>query len=261
MQVEFLSQDDPVYLLPFFEEFVRRYSREVEILQVGLCRTMGKRKRAKLARELLALYGVRGFAKLGWRSAQARTLSWWRKGPDAKRYHSIAQLCRAYGIHCAPVNNPNSSGYVSELKRRSPDCLISVACPYILREEVLSVASQGCINIHHAPLPLYKGMMPTFWQLYHGETDVGLTIHYMDARVDEGEALYQTRLEIRHGETLHELICRSKRHAAHCLAEVLRRLAAGEVKPQPLDQTRSTKFTFPTLQEIAEFRLRGHRAI
>jgi len=79
--------------------------------------------------------------------------------------------------------------------------------------------------------------------------------------VDEGDALYQTRLEVRPGETLHELICRSKRHAAHCLAEVLRMLAVGEAKRLPLDHSKSSQFTFPTLHEIAEFHLRGFRAI
>lgn len=261
MRLEFLSQDDPVYLLSFFEEFVRSYAGEFEILQVGLCRTMGKRKRAKLARELLALYGVRGFAKLGLRSVEARTLSWLHKGPSAKTYCSIAQLCRACAIRCVPIENPNSSEYISDLKRRTPDYLISVACPYILRQELLSELPQRCINIHHAPLPSYKGMMPTFWQLYNGERSVGLTIHYMVPGVDEGDALYQTRLEVHPGETLHELICRSKRHAAHCLAEVLRSLAAGEAKRIPLDRSKSSQFTFPTLQEIAEFHVRGHRAI
>jgi methionyl-tRNA formyltransferase len=261
MRIEFLTQDDPVYLFPFFDEFVRRYAGEVEIIHVGLCRTMGKRKRAKLAYELIMLYGILGFCKLAWRSVKSRVLSWRRKGPNAKTYHSIAQLCRAYRIPCSAVENPNSQEYVSDLKQRAPACLVSVACPYILRGEVFSIPPYGCINIHHAPLPRYKGMMPTFWQLYHGETSVGLTIHYVAARVDEGDALYQTRIDVRPGETLHELICRSKRHAARCLAEVLSKLETGQLEPLKMDQAKSTSFTFPTIEEISEFRLRGYRAI
>jgi methionyl-tRNA formyltransferase len=64
-------------------------------------------------------------------------------------------------------------------------------------------------------------MMPTFWQLYNGEKNVGLTIHYMVERIDEGEALLQESLAVEPGESLDQLIRRSKRHAAHCLAHVL----------------------------------------
>jgi hypothetical protein len=38
-------------------------------------------------------------------------------------------------------------------------------------------------------------------------------------------------------------------------------LAVGEAKRLPLDHSKSSQFTFPTLQEIAEFHLRGFRAI
>jgi methionyl-tRNA formyltransferase len=176
-------------------------------------------------------------------------------------YHSIAQLCRAYDVPSSIVGNPNAQEYISALRLRAPECLISVACPYILRQEVLSIPPRGCINIHHAPLPRYKGMMPTFWQLFHGDKTVGLTIHYMVPKVDEGDALYQAQLEVQRGESLHQLICRSKRHAARCLVDVLGKLAAGDISPVKLDQSRSTSFTFPTLDEIAEFRRRGYRSI
>jgi methionyl-tRNA formyltransferase len=261
MRIEFLTQDDPVYLLCFFDELLRSHATGIEIVNVGLCRAMGKRRRTKLMRELMALYGIKGFGRLAWCAIKAGALSYWPKGRDAKTYSSIAQLCRAYGIGYCRVKDPNSSAYISEIKSRRPDCLVSVACPHILKADILSLPPLGCINIHHAPLPQYKGMMPTFWQLYHGQKRVGLTIHYMSARVDEGDALYQTLLDVHPTETLHELICRSKRHAAHCLIEVLSKLAADQLQPLKLDQTQSTSFTFPTLGEIAEFHLRGYRAI
>ncbi len=46
--------------------------------------------------------------------------------------------------------------------------------------------------------------MPTFWQLYHGEQQLGVTIHYMAAKVDEGDALLQESLPVTPGESLHD---------------------------------------------------------
>jgi len=117
------------------------------------------------------------------------------------------------------------------------------------------------VNIHHAPLPRYKGMMPTFWQMFHGEKNVGVTVHFMATKVDEGAALLQEQLPIEQGETLDHLIVRSKRHGAHCMARALGLLSSASDARIPLDSEQGSYFTFPTIAEIREFHRRGHRAI
>jgi methionyl-tRNA formyltransferase len=222
---------------------------------------MGKRKRRKLIGELVALYGLGGFLRLGMRNAVLRLLGKLKKGRGARTYHSIPQIAAAYGVPCQSVGDPNDSAYREALRARQVDLLVSVACPYILKQDVWRLAPLGGINIHHAPLPRFKGMMPTFWQLYHGEKTVGVTIHSIAAKVDEGEALLQEELAVEAGETLDRLIVRSKRHGAHCMAKVLRQIASGTQQPIRLNQSQSSYFTFPTAAESKEFRRRGYRAI
>jgi methionyl-tRNA formyltransferase len=183
------------------------------------------------------------------------------RGRKAARYYSIAQLAKAYGIPYEHVANPNQPEFIAGLERRAPELMVSVACPYILKEKILSIPPRGCINIHHAPLPRYKGMMPTFWQLFHGERQLGVTIHYMAAKVDEGDALLQDSLAVTPGESLHELIRRSKRHGAHCMARALRSIQSNEAVAVPMDHAQGSYFTFPRREEALEFRRRGLRAI
>jgi len=261
MKIEFLTQDDALYILPFFEEFLRHYRAEFDIVRISCCRAMGKRSRMQLFRELLWLYGGSGLAKLLWLSAKARALATIPTSGSAHHFHSIAQLARAHGVPCSRVDNPNHNAFVARFKERRPDLLVSVACPYVLKETVLGIPSRGCINIHHAPLPRYKGMMPTFWQLYHGERELGLTIHTMSAKIDEGEALLQESMPLDRSESLHELIRSSKRFGAHCMARVLRALEANTSTRIPLDQNQGSYFTFPRREEALEFRRRGLRAI
>ena len=230
MRIEFLTQEDPIYILPLFEEFLRHYGGEWEVTRISCCRTMGSRPRIQLLRELAQLYGMWGLARLVSRVAASRMLGMIPLRTGAARYFSLAQLCRACGIECRSIGNPNSPDFVKEVEQRGADLLVSVACPYILKKRLLEVPPLGCINIHHAPLPRYKGMMPTFWQMYHGESSVGLTIHWMTEKLDEGGALLQDKLEIEPGETLDHLIRRSKRHAAHCLAKVLRDIASESMR-------------------------------
>lgn len=261
MRIEFLTQDDPLYVLPFFDEFLRNYASEFRIVQISCCPTMGKRSRIKLLRELVSLYGVTGFIRLLSRSAKYRILGKFGRERETGQFYSLEQAARAYGIPLKSIDNPNSDAFRESIERRSADLIVSVACPYILKENLLSLPPGGCVNIHHAPLPWYRGMMPTFWQMFHGEKAVGVTVHYMAAKVDEGASLLQEQLAIEPGETLDHLIRRSKRHGAHCMARVLRQIASNSQAPKSLDSSKGSYFTFPTVAEIQEFHRRGFRAI
>lgn len=261
LRIEFITQDDPIYILPLFEEFVRHHSEEAEIISISCCKVMGRRSRRQLARELIELYGILGFVRLLGRVASSRVLGILPRRTSASSYLSLSQLCRAYHIEFHSIQNPNSPEFLAQAAARRSDLIVSVACPYILKQPLLAMPRLGCINIHHAPLPQYRGMMPTFWQLYHGESSVGLTIHSMGEKIDEGSALLQERLAIEKGETLDRLIRRSKRHAAHCLARVLRALQANSAVCSPLGEEGASYFTFPSSAEIREFQRRGLRAI
>ena len=261
LRIQFLTQDGSGYVLPLFEEFLRNYSGEFDIINICYSPPMGSRPRVQLALELLCLYGPIGFARLAARFLRGRALGFLRLGRNAKKYYTLPQLAAAYHVPCQRIENPNQPEIVRQITERGPELIVSVACPYILKRKLLSIPALGCINIHHAPLPRYQGMMPTFWQMYHGETKVGLTIHEMRERVDDGPLLLQEDLEIRPDESLDELIVRSKSHAAQALARVLRDIQANRVETWVPAGPTATYFTFPTLGEIREFRRRGLRAL
>jgi methionyl-tRNA formyltransferase len=194
-------------------------------------------------------------------AATARVLGKVSRSRHPSRFYGMEQISRAYNIRYKKIDNPNAAEFVESVRHRSPDLIVSVACPYILKSPLLSLPSRGCINIHHAPLPRYKGMMPTFWQMFQGEKSVGVTIHSMASKVDEGAVLLQETLEIEPKETLHHLIQRSKRHGAHCMARVLRQIPSSSQAAFSPDSAKGSYFTFPTIAEIREFHRRGFRAI
>jgi methionyl-tRNA formyltransferase len=261
MRIEFLTQDDPLYILPFFEEFLRDYAQEFDILQISCSPMMGKRSRLQMLKELTALYGPVGMGRLIAATVSSRIMAKLPSSRKAARSYGLEQIARAYRIPCKRAGNPNAAEFVESVRQRGAEVLVSVACPYILKDALLSVPPRGCVNIHHAPLPRYKGMMPTFWQMYHGEKSVGVTVHFMASKVDEGQALLQDTLEIRQGETLHELIQRTKRHGAHCMARALRAIDSNSQSTRQLNGERGSYFTFPTIAEIRDFHRRGHRSI
>ncbi|MDX1396780.1 MAG: formyltransferase family protein [Gemmatimonadota bacterium] len=83
----------------------------------------------------------------------------------------------------------------------APDCLEYLenleadlgvlAGTYILRESVFGIPRLGCINLHTGKVPEYRGAAPAFWELYNGETEVGVTVHEVTADLDAGRVLLQ----------------------------------------------------------------------
>ena len=261
MRVVFITQDDPLYILPFFEEFLSRSAPEIQVTSIFACRAMGNRKRSKLLAELLRLYGVAGFLKLAalqvfQRAASALCLS--TLGGAA---HSIRELALKQAISYRAIGNPNSQESFQAIAQERPDLLISVACPFVLKRPILDLPTQAALNIHHAPLPRYKGMMPTFWQMYHGERFAGITIHTMAEELDAGQAIYQASVPIVAGESMHQLIRRSKRAGASAMRKLLSEYARG-ISPRPIaPASLASYFTFPTPVEMRHFKQRGLRAI
>jgi Methionyl-tRNA formyltransferase len=50
---------------------------------------------------------------------------------------------------------------------------------------------QHLFNIHFGPLPAYKGPSPVFWQLKHGTETLGISIHKLTDKFDEGAVVWR----------------------------------------------------------------------
>lgn len=261
MKVVFVTQEDPIYILPFFDEFFRQNLSGVDVLGVFCCRTMGDRDRGQLFRALWCLYGTSGLLRLLARRALSTLLQYLPARRNARRFYSVGQICRTFGLAHEPIGDPNREVFRSRIAELSPDLIVSIACPYIFGKKLLSLPPLGCINVHHAPLPRYRGMMPTFWQMYRREKNVGLTIHTMTERVDGGTALLQERIAIGDGESLDALMRRTKRHAARRTLGVVRQLAQQTQTGWSLGAEEGSYFTFPTPAQMRDFRRCGFRAI
>src|SRR5882724_10143766 len=113
MRIEFLTQDDSLYILPFFEKFLRSHASEFEILHISCSPMMGKRSRVQMVKELTTLYGPFGLAKLASEVAVSRLFSKFPMKRDAARYYGLAQIAKAYGIAFSKIGNPNAAEFVA----------------------------------------------------------------------------------------------------------------------------------------------------
>ena len=261
MKLIFITQDDPFYVRCFFEEFFRIYPFPKEIEAVVIQRPLGKKSIARLIRQMVGFYGWEDFGRMGMRYVWAKDLNLMGKLFSRTEWLNISGLCRVHGIPVLYKNDLHRPNFLAEIRVRGIDLIISVAAPTIFRQKLIDLPPLGCINIHHAPLPRYKGMMPNFWQLYHGEKTVGITVHKINRRIDEGEIILQKEVAVIPGESLDALIKRTKRLGAHCMAEAIEMVRSGAVQPieNPTDQ--ASYFSFPTKHDVRKFRQMGYRLL
>lgn len=245
-----VTEDDPLYVIRFFEVFFEEYPRdEIEIVGVTIEHAFGE-SLAKTARRVWGFYGPLGFMRLGARYARAKL-----------RGDSIAALAVRHAVPLVPCQSVNAPDYVERVRRLAPDVIASVAAPEIFRANLLAVPRLGCINIHSGRLPFYRGMMPTFWQLLHGEKQVVITVHEMVEKLDAGAVLGTMEWPVAERDSLDRVITETKRAGARLMIDVLRQMRAGTTRATPLDWSEQRYFGFPTPKDVRTFRSRGHRLL
>lgn len=82
------------------------------------------------------------------------------------------------------------------LQREDIDFLFSVQYHQILKKEHLEKVKTIAVNLHMAPLPEYRGCNQFTFAILDGKKDFGVTLHEMDARIDHGDILFESRFLI-----------------------------------------------------------------
>jgi methionyl-tRNA formyltransferase len=94
---------------------------------------------------------------------------------------------------------------LSAIQSLQPEIGLSVFFGYILKPGFLGFLPKGCLNLHPALLPYNRGSYPNVWSIIEG-TPAGVTLHYMDERVDTGDIVVQREVPVDltdTGETLY----------------------------------------------------------
>lgn len=257
----FITQEDPFYVRLFFEEFLASYPRREEIAGVVVAPTMGKKSLMRLVRQMYDFYGPRDFLIMGMRYAWYKVANKLARLLPSRRFYSIQQVCAHYRVPVLFTPNVNQEDFLAQLRAMNIDLVVSVAAPQVFKPALIDLPRLGCINIHNSPLPKYRGMLPNFWQMYHGEKAVGTTIHRINASLDDGKILLQSETPILPNESLDSLIRRTKRSGALLMRQVIESLRDGTVVEQENSRENATYFTFPTRADVREFRRRGYRLV
>jgi len=112
------------------------------------------------------------------------------------------------------------------------DMAVVAAYGLILPQAVLDAPRLGCVNIHASLLPRWRGAAPIQRAILAGDAETGVTIMAMEAGLDTGPMLAETRTPV-DGKTAGALTNELARSGAALMVEVLAGLPAFPPRPQP----------------------------
>ncbi|MFC5133773.1 MULTISPECIES: formyltransferase family protein [Haloferacaceae] len=253
LRIAIVTQDDPFYMPTFFQEFLPRLD-DVVVERITILDLLDETLPV-FAKRMLDFYGPIHFL----RRSVAYTS---RKISDRIGIgtYSVDSVAQKHEITVEKRDGINEDTYIQWVDATDIDVLLSVSASQIFDEKLLDVPNQYCLNVHTAELPKYRGMLPTFWALYHGEDQIGTTVHTMVPEIDRGQIMKQRTFPIDTNTTLDDAILRGKREGGRLVAEAINEIAAGTEATTEMTGEGSY-FSFPTKSDRREFQRRGNQLV
>lgn len=155
-----------------------------------------------------------------------------------------------------PLSDLRADGGARTLLDFRPDIVISVRFSLIFPQRVIDAVPRGIINVHPGTLPSYRGLFAPFWQILHGEPELGCTVHLVDCGIDTGPILGIARVPLNPTRSLMwhtAALYRSGVRIATDVADALVRGAMPATAAQPAD---GRYFRFPAAEDFAALRVR-----
>jgi methionyl-tRNA formyltransferase len=157
-----------------------------------------------------------------------------------KRYaqeHGIA-VAQPPSLRRAGKYPAEAAAAIDQLRATPHDVMVVAAYGLILPREVLEIPPFGCINIHASLLPRWRGAAPIHRAIEAGDAETGITLMQMDAGLDTGAMISETRTPISDDDTTATLHDRLAQDGAKLIVEALIELERNgklAATPQPAD--------------------------
>ena len=127
-----------------------------------------------------------------------------------------------------------------EVLKYKPDMIITCAYGQIIPKVLLDYPKYKCINVHASLLPKLRGGAPIHHAIMDGYDKTGITIMYMDTKMDTGDIISKSETDITKEDTLGSLHDRLSEMGKDLLLETLPNIINGNIKRVKQDESEAT---------------------
>jgi methionyl-tRNA formyltransferase len=159
----------------------------------------------------------------------------------------VKQMALRIGL---PVAQPAKAVELAvRLAEESPDLGVVVAYGQILPSEILALPAHGLLNVHFSELPRWRGAAPVERAILAGDPKTGIALMVMEEGLDTGPVVARATTPIFPDESAGELTERLARLGGAVLRRSLVPYLAGELTPEPQNETQVTHAPKVTVDE------------
>ena len=251
MKIIVITQNEPFFLSENINYLINNLpdNHTIEGVIVTKVSPFGKKESfIKKALNTKRIFGYRFFLYYALRFIRAKVFQ-----------KSITNILSKYRINKIELKGSiNSKKNLSIIKSYNPDLLISILGNQIFKKPLIDLAPKGCINLHTALLPKYRGLMPTFWVLKNNERHTGVSVFFVDEGIDSGPIIVQEKVEIGNKTQL-QLIKETKQVGMKLILKSIDLIAKGELQLIENPESDKSYFSFPTREDVKEFNRQGKK--
>lgn len=165
-----------------------------------------------------------------------------------KTSFSTKDFCLKHGFSLMETTNLNAPATINKIKEYNLDMLVLTGGFGIIKEPVLNLTPKGVLSYHHGNMRSYRGMPPAFWELYHYEKEMGVTVQLLSAGLDCGIPIVEKTIVINKNDTLKTLRERAMKDSAEMLGSAIEKLSSDDFIPQKIDKFGKV-YTLPNLRQ------------
>ena len=162
-----------------------------------------------------------------------------RTNPTDGRLFTVAEQL---GLTIFQQKKVNAPDFVSQVRALKPDLNLSVSYNQILGAPIREIAPLGFVNFHAGKLPNYRGRNVINWAIINGETEIGLTSHYMDQGIDTGDIILQRSLPIAWTDCYADVLDKAVAALPDLVLDTVSLIASGQVQRRPQTHLPGTYF-------------------
>jgi len=155
-----------------------------------------------------------------------------------QREQEVVQLANQHGI---PVFAPSKLADIADdLSAMKADVAVLVAYGKIVPQSIIDIFPNGIVNIHPSLLPKHRGPTPIESVIKNGESETGVSLMQLAAKMDAGPVYAQQTITLTGNETKQALADQLQLLGTKMLLQNLHAILDGSLTPTEQDDTIAT---------------------
>ncbi len=153
----------------------------------------------------------------------------------------IKKIALKHGIKVLQPDKLRENPEIFQILRNlNPELGVVVAYGKIIPKEIIEIPRFGIVNLHFSLLPKLRGAAPLNWAIIRGEEKTGVSVFFINEKMDEGDIILQMEVGIGKRERVDQLTERLIPFGTSLLLSAIDLIEKGNFERKPQDHSLAT---------------------